>query len=152
MLERLRRKKKPKGPVISRTEFLKIKPVRNPALKWENDEKGEADVLVPMGQSSARKGVSGKVLSKILPPPPKEKKIHLDKVGSVVWELCDGNNTVREIVDALYEKYKMMPREAEISLDTYLKQLSKRGLVGFLLPEELSEKFKEETKAKDVKK
>jgi len=152
MLDRLRRRKKPKGPVLSRSEFLKLKPVRNPIVKWEKNEKGEIKISVPLGQDSAKKGISAKVLSKLGPPPPKERKIQLDKVGSEVWELSNGDRTIRDIVDALHEKYKMMTVEAEISLDAYFRQLSQRGLVGFSIPEELREKFKEETKDKDVKK
>jgi len=46
----------------------------------------------------------------------------------------------------------MMAVEAEISLDAYFRQLTQRGLVGFSIPEGLRERFKEETKDKDVKK
>ncbi len=152
MLKKLRRKKKPEGPAVSRSEFLRLKPVRNPLLKWEKDEKGDIKLLIPLREDPAKKRVSGKIFSKLTPQPPKDRKIQLDKVGSVVWELCDGNATVKEIVEALHEKYKMMPSEAEISLDAYFKQLSKRGLVGFLLPEELRERLKEEAKDKDIKK
>jgi len=152
MLRRLRRKKKPEGPVIPRSDFLRLKPVRNPSLGWKKNEKGEIQLLIPIRQDSVKKGVSGKVFSKLAPPPPKERKIQLDKVGSTVWELCDGSKTIKEIVDALYEKYKMMQTEAEISLNAYFQQLTKRGLVGFILPEELRERLKEETKDKDAKK
>jgi len=152
MLDRLRRRKKPKGPVISRSEFLELKPVRNPVLKWEKNEKGEIKLLIPLKEDSAKKGVSGKMFSKLLPPSPTEKKIQLDKLGSEVWELCDGNNTVKDIADTLHAKYKMMAVEAEISLDAYFRQLTQRGLVGFSIPEGLRERFKEETKDKDVKK
>ena len=152
MLERFRRKKKPKGPMISRDEFLRLKPVRNPALRWEKNEKGEIQLIFPLTESPGKKKASGKVLSKLLPPPPKERKIQLDAVGSIVWELCDGNATVKDISGALQEKYKMMPVEAEVSLDAYFKQLTKRALVGFIVPEELREKFQEETKDKKIKK
>jgi len=151
MLERFRRKKKPKGPMISREEFLGLKPVRNPALRWEKNEKGEIQLSIPIAQGPAKKKVSGKIFSKIMPPPPKERKIQLDMVGTVVWELCDGNTTIKDICGALQEKYKMMPVEAEVSLDAYFKQLTKRALVGFIVPEELRDKFKEETKGRKIK-
>jgi len=151
MLGKLFRRKKPEAPRISRSEFLKLKPVRNPIIKWVKDEKSEIKVTVPLRQSPAaaeEKTRSGKLLSKLFPSPPSEKTIQLDKVGSVVWELCDGNSTVKNIVDALYEKFKLMPAEAEISLDAYFRQLSKRALVGFIVPEELQERFKDEGKKK----
>lgn len=143
-----KRKKKPSGPVISKNEFLMLKPIRNPSLKWEKNEKGEVELTIPVEQSSARKGIPGKVMTKFMPPLPKKRKIRLDKVGSMVWELCDGDTTVREVTEALHNKYKMMTVEAELSLDVYFKQLSKRGLLAFNVPEELHEKLKD----KDVTK
>ncbi|MFB0523704.1 MAG: PqqD family protein, partial [Candidatus Bathyarchaeia archaeon] len=136
ILDRLRRKKK-KGPDIPRTEFLKMKPVRNPALKWEKNEQGTLTLSLPLQQEQqpkekkGKKGKKGKggFLSK-LAPAPTEKKIQLDKVGSIVWELCDGERTMQDIVERLHEEYKLLPSEAEVSLNSYFNQLSKRGLVG----------------------
>ncbi len=152
VLDRLRRKKK-KAPEIPRTEFLKMKPVRNPALRWEKDEQGTYTVFVPLQQQQQSKGRKGKkgLLSK-LAPSPTEKKIQLDKVGSIVWGLCDGERTMQDIVEHLREEYKLLPSEAEVSLNAYFNQLSKRGLVGFVLPEETRRRFTEAAKKEEEKK
>jgi len=147
VLDKLRGKKKPKAPAVPRSEFLKIKPVRNPSVKWEKKEKGEVRIIITLGQPK-KKGL----LSKFVFSPPKEKKIDLDKVGSVVWELCDGEKTVGDIAQYLQEKYKFMLTEAEISLNAYFQQLSKRGLVGFILPEETRARFEEFTGTEKGKK
>jgi len=148
ILDKLRRKKKPKGPSLRRSEFLSLKPTRSPILEWEKNEKGEIKIIVPLkkieegakgGRKRIRRGRS--ILSKLFPEPPKEKRIQLDEVGSTVWELCDGENTVKEIVDHLCQKYKLLPREAEVSLSSYLNTLAKRGLIGFIVPEEIQERL-----------
>jgi len=147
ILGKLRRKKKPKGPALSRSEFLSLKPTRNPIIEWEKNEKGEILVIVPLKKIKEKKKGEKKepsrpisFLSKIFPEP-EERRIQLDEVGSAVWELCDGKKTAKEIVDFLCQKYKLLPREAEISLSSYLNNLAKRGLIGFIIPEELRERL-----------
>jgi len=153
ILDRLRRKKKTEGPRLSRSEFLRLKPVWNPLIKWEKNEKGEVKITIPFKKirekSQDKKGSSGKftgVLSKIFPEP-EEKRIRLDQIGSIVWELCDGERTVKEIVDFICEKYKLLPRETEVSLSTYLNSLVKRGLIGFIVPEDVRKRLEEKKEA-----
>ena len=148
VLDRLRRKKKQKGPEIPRSEFLKMKPVRNPQLRWERNEEGNFSLFIPLQQPKQKKR---QLLSK-LAPAPKEKQIQLDKVGSIVWDLCDGERTMGDIVEHLHEEYKLLPSEAEVSLNAYFNQLSKRGLVGFVLSEETRKRFVEASKKEEEKK
>ena len=105
-------------------------------------------LFVPLKESQ-KKG--RKSIFSMLSSPSPEKKIRLDVVGSIVWELCDGEKTVRDIVRFLHEKHKMLPSEAELSLNTYFNQLSKRGLMGFFVPEETHTHL-EETAKKEKKK
>jgi len=147
IFDKLRRKKKQQAPTLARSEFLKIKPVRNPYVKWEKNDKGEIRILIPFKQPEKKGG-----LSKFAPPPPKEKRIDLDSIGSIVWELCDGEKTVSDIVEHLHEKYKLMTSEAEISLNVYFNNLSKRGLIGFAIPEETRARFEEAAKTEKPKK
>ena len=115
-------------------------------IEWEKNEKGEIKIVIPLKKLKKKMG-SGKkaprrasILSKIFPEP-EEKRIRLDEAGSLVWELCDGEKTVKEIVDSLCERYKLLPREAELSLSSYLRSLSQRGLIGFIIPEDLRERL-----------
>jgi len=144
VLNKLRRKKKPKAPSLSRSEFLRLRPMRNPSVEWKKDEEGKIRIIIPLKKrAEERKKVASKrekFLSKLFPEP-KEKRIQLDEIGSVVWELCDGERTAKEIVDHLCQKYKLLPREAEVPLSSYLNTLAKRGLVGFIIPEDLKERL-----------
>ena len=130
------RKKKPEK-TTSREEFLSFKPVKNPYLKWKKSETGEVVITLELKNT--------KVTSFWLKlfPTPKEKRISLDKIGTFVWERCNGKHTVEQIVKELCDEYKMMRQEAEISISTFLQQLSKRGFIGVLVPR-VKEEEKEE--------
>jgi len=149
ILDRLRRKKKQKAPSLSRSEFLRLRPMRNPAIEWKKDEEGKIKLIIPLKKRTKdeKKAASKRAdfFSKLFPEP-KEKRIQLDEVGSIVWELCDGEKTAKEIVDHLCQKYKLLPREAEVPLSSYLNTLAKRGLIGFILPEDLKERLEKEKK------
>jgi len=128
---RLFRKRKtvqPQTPMITKDMLLKSKPVRNPELEWQRYPSGEVAVVI----KGEAKGFT-KIAAKMAKVEPK-KKILLDKVGSFVWDLCDGEHTVEDIIKELMRKYKLHRREAEASLLLYLQMLSKRALIGFILP------------------
>lgn len=127
LVESLRFRRRAKGINVSRQEFLDTRPLRNPSLRWERTEKGTVTVFI-----SYKKGRLASIFSRI----PKEKKVMLDKVGSRVWEFCDGNHTTKKIAETIHKEYKLTMEEAEAALRTYFNQLSERGLVGFILPNE----------------
>jgi len=135
-------KGKVKGIEVSKEEFLKTKPLRNPSLKWEKQESGEVRVFIPL-----KRGLTTRFLLRFARIPP-EKKILLDKIGAHVWSLCDGKHTFRSIRDSIHREYKLASKEAEAALKTYFMQLSKRQLVGFILPKEVEARFKEQLKIK----
>ena len=131
VLERVGMKKKPMP--LSRDKAFEARPVRNPSLKWRINEEGTIEVIVPR-----RKDMFGRVMG-FLFFVPESRPITLDEVGTAVWELCDGEHTVEEIVRALSKDYKLQRREVEVSLTEYLRTLGKKGMVGFLIPKEAIE-------------
>ena len=133
------RKKKPEK-TFPREELLRLKPVRNPYLKWKKSETGEVVITLEL-----KKTKRTSFLSKLFPTP-KEKRISLDKIGTFVWDRCDGKHTVEQIAKELQDEYKMMRQEAEISLTSFLQQLSKKRFIGVLIPE-VKEKEGEEPSA-----
>jgi len=50
-----------------------------------------------------------------------------------VWEMCDGEHTLRDMTEVFQERHKLTRMEAEWSLRNYLKDLGKRNLVGFVV-------------------
>ncbi|MCS7120566.1 MAG: PqqD family protein [Nitrososphaerota archaeon] len=154
VLGRLLGRKKPKPAEIPRSEFLKMKPVRNPVLKFEKNKEGNTVIIIPLQRPEEGKsgGKKRRSILDSLAPPPKERRIELDSVGSIVWDLCDGEHTIEDIARYLNEKYKMLLSEAEVSLNTYFNQLSQKGLVGFIVPEETRARLEELSKKETEKK
>lgn len=116
-------------PRLSRAQALRALPIRNPHLSTKRNERDELTLIVPRRQDWV-----GRLLSLIFIVP-KERAVVLDAVGEDVWALCDGEHTVAQLVKQVGEKYKLNPREAEVSLTDYLRQLGKRNLIGLALPQ-----------------
>src|SRR3990170_415344 len=108
-------------PRVGRRQALQARPIRNPHLTTQRDE---LTLVVPR-----RSDWVGRLLSLVFIVP-KERNIVLDAVGEDVWSLCDGEHTVEELVRQVGGKYRLNPKEAEVSLTDYLRQLGKRNLIG----------------------
>jgi len=122
------------GIPVAREEFLKAKPVRHPDSKWDEDEKG-LHVRIPR-----KRTLLFRLFSKFLPLT-RERRVLLDEQGALVWSLCDGEHQIKEIAKKLSERYDMRVSDAEAALDLYFVQLSKQGLVGFVLPESARKRY-----------
>lgn len=61
---------------------------------------------------------------------PRKRQIVLDEVGTLVWDLCDGETPVRAITQQLMKRYKITLKEAELSLGQFLRTLTQRGFIG----------------------
>jgi len=94
-------------------------------VEWEENAAGEVVIIIrPRNDRLIR-------VLKWLFPPPKERRIELDQVGSEVWRMCDGSTSVDQLIRRMAKKYKLNRKEAEASTTEYLRQLGKRRLVGF---------------------
>lgn len=127
-LARWRARRKLRGRLLTREQAMAARPIRNPLLKWHEDEEGNVVVILPR-----RNDTVGKVLAWLFTVP-ESKPVILDELGSLVWHLCDGEHSVHDIAQTLAQRYKITMREAEISLAEFLRQLGKRGMVAFALP------------------
>jgi uncharacterized membrane protein len=110
--------------------ILKSRPLRNPTLKV-SEKDGEIYITL-----KRKKVWWVSILSKIFFMPD-EKTIVLDKIGSEIWNLCDGEKRVCDIISYMVKVHKLSYVEAETSLLEYLKQLVKRGIIGL----EISKKY-----------
>ena len=128
-----KRRLKKGGLQFTRDDVLKSRPVRNSLIKWEKTENGEVSLVVPQ-----KKTLWVRSISKIFMLP-SSRVVILDDVGSFVWIMCDGNNTIDSMVSTLRNKYKLTRKEAETSLLAYFRKLGKRGMVGFAVPKKAKE-------------
>ena len=65
-----------------------------------------------------------------------ERHLQLDRLGSEVWNLIDGQKSVAAISEIFRERHLLTAREAEIAVSTFLQQLGRKGLVALRDPEQ----------------
>ena len=61
---------------------------------------------------------------------PMVKRVELDEMGTFVWRRIDGARSVRQIAEELTRAYEVQPREAELSVTTFIKTIGQRGIIG----------------------
>jgi hypothetical protein len=143
MPNRLNGKGKGEDQEVSKHIFLDVKPIRNSEVRWVKNQQGFITLLIPLKQPQKKRRKS---VFSMFSSSPQEKKLQLDSLGSVIWELCDGEKSVKDIVQFLNNMIKMQPNEAEVSLNIFLDQLSKRGLLTYIAAEETNPHIEELTK------
>ena len=129
--------KRPPSP-LTREQAFQARPVRNPALKWRLNDEDNVEIIVPR-----RSDRMGRILG-FLFYVPETRPLVLDEVGTRVWQLCDGERTVEEIVQVLSDQYILDRHEVELSLTAYMRTLGRRGMIGFLVPEEMARELGEQ--------
>lgn len=132
-------KKDPKTLVVTKDEFLKLRPIINPHVYQK--KKTNEDLLLELDIRELKK----KSLLRRIFPTPDTEKILLDKLGMEVFLLCDGDHKVKDIIKIFQEKYRLTPTETELSIQKYLMSLTERHLVGYMIPEKITSKEKGET-------
>ncbi len=119
---RLRRR-----PRLTPEQVLSSRPVQNANLETEEMEGGGLRVI-----THRREDWWVRLLA-ILFPVPRERRVELDSAGKQVWELCDGEHTLKDMIEVFQKRHKLTRMEAEWSLRNYLRDLGKRRLVGFVV-------------------
>ncbi len=115
-------------PAVERAEALRLRPIRNPIVRYETLDNGCTVLIVPL----RRRGLM-RLLCRIFRLPA-EHRIELDETGSTVWSLCDGQHSVDAIAQRLVRHYKLERREAEYALFAFLNTLVRRGFVAYTNP------------------
>jgi hypothetical protein len=128
LINQVRERVEGKKPKIPRSEVLAARPVRNPAVEWERWQRNEETPLVALLKIPRRKDRFGNLVARLFRLPD-FRKLELDEIGSDVWEMCDGTNSVEALTKAVCTKYRLNRRQAETSVTAYLKMLAERRLV-----------------------
>ena len=118
------------APELDRKQALEAVPVLNQLVSVDRKADGTSVLNLPRKRTSMVRAVSTFFR---LPP---YKQIELDELGGYAVELCDGTNTVNDIIAQFAQRFQLHRREAEVSMLTYLKSLAKRGIIGFAIPDE----------------
>lgn len=130
---------------LPREDMLSLRPVRNPVIIWEtvgatsaplgsggdDDDKPKPTTVLTVPRRDVK---WSRWLARWLDVPT-GKRIELDEFGAEVWTLCDGANTVEQLVKFTCSTYKLNRRQGEISVVAFMRMLAQRHLVGFLAKE-----------------
>ena len=121
-------KKKSRVNSISRSQALAHTPVKSLQITEVRLETGEVLIEYPMAVrpwiAAVAKRLGGKQ-NRV-----QTKKLQLDALGTSVWDLVDGNRSVKRIVRIFAETHRLENREAEISVTQFIRELGRRGLIG----------------------
>ncbi len=116
----------PKKPKIDRKQALAVVPVRNSLIEWERKGK-EVHLTIPV-----RNDRVARLFKRLVRSLPDKREVALDEVGSRVWELCNGERNINEIIGSISKNYKLTRREAEASVTMFLQTLAKRSYIGLM--------------------
>jgi hypothetical protein len=128
---RLFRKQGAAAPV-SRSAALACRPVKHPRISDETLAAGVVRVSFPLRPRPWIAGIARRFGNR--PETPVIKRLDLDEMGSAAWRLIDGRRTVAEIIQAFSSEYQLHPREAEVSVTLFIRELGKRGIIGLSPP------------------
>jgi len=121
--------KKQAAPDLTRAQALACIPVKGVHVQESRLESGEILLSYPDHKSPwvarfiLQAGRSGAGNVRI-------KKLQLDALGTSVWELLDGRRSVRQVAELFADKHRLHPKEAEVSVSQYLRELGRRELIG----------------------
>lgn len=115
-----------------RAQALAAAPVRNPEVAEARSAGGRLILVVPTRVRPWLRGAFALFGSEARSAP---RKIELDQLGEEVWGLIDGKRSVAAIAAGLAASRKLEPREAELSVAAFMRELGRRGLVALREPE-----------------
>jgi hypothetical protein len=118
---------------LTRQESLAAKPIHLIETTLTDRTDGGANLKIPLKNT----GLARRFFKV---PDGATKTFELDPIGLWVWQLCDGKNSVQQIIRKLARQYDLNLREAEVSTLSFLGTLVKKGLIGMARPAEIKAK------------
>ena len=83
---------------MEKKNYLEKIPVRNESINWTTNEEGVITLEIE------NKGIFNRLAQKFLKKPP-ISYIHLDKMGSFVWPLIDGEKDITALAQFVDEQF-----------------------------------------------
>ena len=110
--------------------MLRAKPVRNKAAAARRHSEIELRITIPR----RRPAFLVAPLSWIVRPR-LSRTIVLDMIGIEIWEQCDGQRNVEEVVDAVARTHRLSFHEARVAVTNYIRLLVERGALAMVMSE-----------------
>ena len=103
--------------------MLSLIPVHN--IKWNETEDSKIDLLTPKIKNEKIRRFFGKGDQHDY------YKVHLDDIGSSVWKLIDGQNTVELIAKRIHTKFGAKIEPVFERLGEFIRQLHQKKFIAF---------------------
>lgn len=107
---------------LSRATAMDSRPHPMPGIRIEEEADGTIKVLIGFKRSKWQKWFGA--------PPEYERQYLLDALGREVFDACDGDRSVREIVERFADVHSLNIAEAEMAVTKYLKTLMMKRIIG----------------------
>lgn len=124
-----RKRQEPLEDTPGRARSLAMRPARNRLVREEPMEGG----VVRLTYLSAYKPWFAGIARRLgmWDGRPLERKLDLDELGTFCWNLIDGDRSAAAMAAVLAERYALPAREAEMAVAAFLRELGRRGIIGF---------------------
>lgn len=107
--------------------YLEKTPVRSADIIWRADENGIVTLEIE------NKGIFNKIAQKIFKKP-EVSYIHLDELGSFVWQITDGKKSIIDIGKEVEEHFRDAANPLYERLAEYFRILNSYGFVNWQGP------------------
>ena len=109
--------------------MLRATPVRNAAASVQRRSDDEVRISIPR----RRPRYLAAPLTWIVRPKP-TRTVILDRLGTQIWEGCDGKRSVEDVVDSFAQTHRLSFHESRVAVAGYIKTLIERGALAIVMP------------------
>ena len=111
------------GVKIPYKKYMQSRPVRNDKVDWERLNSDIVKLYLPYKKTALMK-----LLGRFIDIP-EERSFRFNPMGSMVWELCDGKNSVEEIKEIILKRTKSSDKDVEKRLSKFINKLVRNELI-----------------------
>jgi len=111
------------GAKVPYKKFMLSRPVRNDKVEWDKTSSDAIKLYLPFTKTPLM-NLLGRFIDI-----PEERSFKFNPMGSMVWELCDGHNTVQDIKEIIVQRTRGNAKDMEKRLLKFLNRLMRSELI-----------------------
>ncbi len=111
------------GAKVPYKKFMQARPVRNEKAEWDRTSSDSLKLYLPFKKTQLM------IMMSRFIDIPDERSFKFNHMGSMVWELCDGTNTVQDIKETIVQRTRGNEKDLEKRLLKFLNRLMKSELI-----------------------
>ena len=111
------------GAKVPYKKFMQSRPIRNDRVECDRLNSDALKLYLPYDKTALMK-----MLGRFIDIPD-ERSFKFNPMGTMVWELCDGRNSVQDIKDIMVQRTRGNDKDMEKRLLKFLNRLMRNDLV-----------------------